>query len=196
MKTTAFIAALAVSLLALTPRTTLAQSDIEKIGQIKMVSINKLQIVANNDEYLANITVTFINNSTNAIKLKDGRFDTSLASTNSQIDAGPAVLSELVIPAARPGAGGGFFGHGTAATPGLVEQVISVDLGARNPETMEKIIKLVNLMGDTSADMNMNLKGTTQIGVQINDGWVFRGNDSYTVELKFVPTVKREVLFR
>jgi len=178
--------------LALAHHLALAQADVDKLGKVSLAAVNWLQVITTNDLYVAHVEITFQNHNTNALKLRHGNFQTRIGPESKPVEAGQASLPELEIPGAK-------IGKGRAAPPitaGTVAKRIEVILGPKNDQTVEKIVRLLNVIGDTTRDVVMGLKGTTEVGIQVADGWVFKQGDAYEVELKFKPSIKREVLFK
>jgi hypothetical protein len=56
------------------------------------------------------------------------------------------------------------------------------------------MLTLSNLMGDPAYRFTMALKGSSEVGMQVEKGWI--SQPGMLADLKFVPEIQREVLFR
>lgn len=165
-----------------------AAVDTDTIGKLDMVSINKMQMRESDSAYILDVEVTFENKGQDALKLRNGVFQTSIDTKEKdqdvKLDLGGTTVDEIVIPGAK-----------TRKTPGTVTKMVSITMGPKDSATIAKLFRLWNVLGNPSAAMVMVLKGTAEIGVQIPKGWAFEQGKSYEVELHFLPTVQRKVLF-
>jgi len=169
-------------------RPAVAAVDTETLGKIDMVSINKMQVVETENAYVLEVEITFQNKNPDAVKLRNGVFQT-LIETNEKgkdvkIDVGNTTVDEVDIAGAT-----------NKKTPGTATKQTRVMLGPKDNATMAKLLRLWNVMGNPAAPMVMVLKGTAEIGVKLPKGWVFEQGKTYEVELRFLPTVQRKVLF-
>jgi len=167
---------------------TLTAADTETMGKIDMVSLNKVQVIETETAYLLEVAITFQNKNPDAVKLRNGSFrgtiETKAKKDDVTIDIGDATMDELEIP-----------GAANRKSTGSAVKEVTIMLGPKDSETTAKMVRLWNVLGDPSAPMTLVLKGTAEVGVKLPKGWVFEQGKSYELELRFVPTVQRRVLF-
>jgi hypothetical protein len=165
-----------------------AAVDTETLGNIDMVSINKMQVTETENAYVLEVEITFQNKNPDAVKLRNGVFQTLIETKekgqDAKIDIGNTTMDEVEVP-----------GAANKKTPGTVTKQTRVMLGPKNDATVAKLLRLWNVMGNPAAPMVMVLKGTAEVGVKLPKGWVFEQGNTYEMELRFLPTVQRKVLF-
>jgi hypothetical protein len=147
-----------------------------------------MQVTEVDDTYLVEVELTFQNKNPDAVKLRNATFESVVESKEKGretcIDIGSGLVDELEIP-----------GASNKRTPGSKVKSVTIKVGPKNSETTAKVIRLWNVLGNPAASMTMVLKGKAEIGVHLPKGWIFEQGKSYEVELRFVPTVQRKVLF-
>ena len=74
--------------------------------------------------------------------------------------------------------------------------MIRFQLGPNNEETRARLVQLINVLGDPAAPMALQLQGEAEVGLKHPNGWIFERNGGYEVDLRFVPTIQRRVLFQ
>lgn len=185
-KCTSARAWVAAALIAITPA--LGAADTETMGKIDMVSLNKVQVIETENAYLLEVDITFQNKNQDAVKLRNGAFRGAIESKQQKqevkIDIGDATIDELEIP-----------GASNRKSAGTAVKGLTIMLGPKDQESTAKMVRLWNVLGDPSAPMTLILKGTAEVGVKLPKGWIFEQGKSYELELRFVPTVQRRVLF-
>jgi hypothetical protein len=181
-----------------------AEIDPAKLGKIDIVSINKMVISkvveAGNVVYKLNVDLTLQNGNVEAVKLRNGKFQTqAIAQVPKEskegkeakeyetvtLDIGEGDLAELVLP-----------GTGDKKAPRTTEAQISVTVGPMGDTTVEKMIKLWNVVGNPESLVSLGLKGTSEVGYELPRGWVIEPGRRYEVDLKFEPKLQRRVLFQ
>jgi hypothetical protein len=166
----------------------LAASDVDSVSKISIASVNKVQVIETDSEYLLQVDIAFENKNPEAIKLRNAKFHSIIESkgksTDLTIDIGDTTIDELEIP-----------GAANKKTPGQVVKTVTITLGSKNQDSVSKMIKLWNILGNPTAPMTLVLKGSSEFGTKLPNGWVFEQGKTYEVELRFVPTVQRRVLF-
>ena len=70
-----------------------------------------------------------------------------------------------------------------------------VDLGLVSDPTNAKLVQLFNAVSDPTNSVSLLLHGTSELGLKLPNGWIYEGNKRYEVDLTFVPTIQRNVLF-
>jgi hypothetical protein len=70
----------------------------------------------------------------------------------------------------------------------------SMETPARAQETLTRFVKLVNLIGEPTNQINMHFEGSGEVGVEERRGWIDQVH--LKASLRFRPQVQREVLFQ
>ena len=58
---------------------------------------------------------------------------------------------------------------------------------------VDKIIRMINIIGDPDNNLRMTIKGDSEAGLQVARGWVTEKGKKYGVELNWHPQTQREV---
>lgn len=169
--------------------------DVSTVSKLDARAVNKVQVRKCSDGYILDMDITVVNSNPQALKLRNGLFFAILETkeppktTNAEpqivlVPVGKALIEELVIP------GAGNDGAGTAV------RTISVQMGPDLEETRERLVKLINVIGDPAAPMSLDLRGEAEVGVEVARGWVFEKGRTYEVDFKVKPMVQRDVLVK
>ena len=60
----------------------------------------------------------------------------------------------------------------------------------------DKIIRMINIIGDPDNRLRMTIKGDSEVALQVNRGWVTEKGKQYGVELNWHPQTQREVFMK
>jgi len=115
-----------------------------------MVSLDKLQVIETEQSYLVEVGITFQNKNPDAVKLRNGSFRATVetrTNAGSKIDIGNASMDELEIPKAA-----------NRSTAGTVAKTVTIVLGPKDQESVTKMVKLWNVLGNPAASMTLVLK--------------------------------------
>jgi len=61
---------------------------------------------------------------------------------------------------------------------------------------INKIITMINIIGDPGNNLRMTIKGDSEVALQVNRGWVTEKGKKYGVELNWKPQTQRVVLLK
>ena len=61
---------------------------------------------------------------------------------------------------------------------------------------VDKIIRMINIIGDPNNKLRMTIKGDSEAGLQVARGWVTEKGKKYGIELNWHPQTQREVLMK
>jgi hypothetical protein len=164
-------------------QTSMAQAD---LGAVSLTAIKSMHIDSEAGRYFADVLVLIQNKSDKTIRLKDYVFDVDFKQGEEITPFGTAPLEEAVINGAT--------GEGEGSTPGQYEATLRIDIGPKGSDTMDRLLQLFNVIGDPSNTLNLILEGTGEVGTRLPNGWA--SQTGIKLELEFVPTIQREVLFK
>ena len=176
------LATIAVMLLAVCVLTNSAFAQMDKIANLDIKAIQKLQFEEQGKDLVAKNVLVFANAGDSEIKLRNANFKVSLKSGSKTIPMGEGLVEELVFPA------------GTAEEPAEPTKEMVLTVGPKNDETVSRLISLFNVIGDPASKFTMVLEGTSEVGFKAERGWIYQ--KGITVELEFQPSIQREVLFK
>jgi len=158
-----------------------AFAQMEKIGDIDIKAIKKMQFVEQGTNLMAKNVIVFSNCGDSEVKLRNCDYKVSLKTDGGTIKMGKGTFEELVLPA------------GTADAPSETTEEALLTVGPMNTETIQRLIALFNVIGDPAKKFTMVLEGTSEVGLKGKRGWIYQ--KGITVELEFQPSIQREVLF-
>ncbi len=186
MKRLILLIALAVAVL-LSGQSTFAQQD--ELAKLDMYAIKSIR-VEKKDHVMATVTVVFKNQSGHKLRLRNGDLKVIIdekkqdQKKKTSLILGDAKIEDFTIDSAKD-----------PENPCVKELDVNVDMGPTNDEkTFQRLIDLVNLMCDPSREITLTLKGKTTVGVAHPRGWVDK--HSYSFDLKWTPTIQREILLK
>ena len=152
------------------------QLDIKAIKSIHLIQIEK--------KIRAFIVVQFSNSASIAMKFKNSNFLINFQDDReADVFLGTTKPEKILFPASENG------------IDSLVEKKLEVFVGENNIDTINRLMKLFNLIGNPDSEFAMILSGTTEVGTKTKRGWLYQGQ----VEIEdfvFYPTIQREVLFK
>jgi len=157
-----------------------AQTEVPKIaGNLDIMNIKSMQIFTNAG-YVLILKATFTNKNPEALRLRNGEFDVTFDKPDGgKIDVGPTKIVDQTVP-----------GNGSALV------TLSVAVGPQSPETFNKLIQVVNIVGNPANTPHIGIQGRSEVGMQLPRGWVYEQGRKFEVDLSFTPAIQREVLFK
>jgi hypothetical protein len=178
-KSSVFLATLLLlgGLLALTGP---AQADLSKLDIVAIKSIN---ITSSGTNYMAEIVALVSNKGDQNLKLKDVNFNVKFQGQDNVLDFGNAKVDELVVPKASD-----------PQNPTTVDLKLKVKVGPKTESTVSRLVDMFNMVGNPAISPVMLLDGTAEVGREVEKGWIYQSG--IRAELKFHPSVQRQVLFK
>ena len=83
-------------------------------------------------------------------------------------------------------------GAGTPVQPSTYDTKLDILVGSNeDPETIERLIQIMNIFGDPGNAYTLTLVGDGEVGVKLANGWI---SQKLKVEYGFNPAIQREVL--
>jgi hypothetical protein len=201
MKTTQYMTLTVVAGLAFATHTTLAATDLDMLSKVDVLAIKKAQVVETTNSYFIDLDLLLQNKNTDAVKLRNGDFATTLETVEKpkevkgkakeeqedpkeiRIPVGRAAVDEIEMP-------------GSATNAGKTNKTVRVLVGDKTDDTRHTVLQLMNVLGDPTAPMTLALQGAAEVGLKLPRGWVFEHGKSYEVDLRFVPAFAREALLQ
>mgnify|MGYP000995745499 CR=1 FL=1 len=159
----------------------------EAVNALDVKAIKSMQLQEKSGKYIAEVGVIFVNKSDKESKMRKATFDVAFKSGDVSIPFGKANLDELVLPAGEKAEDG-------TVTSAEKEVTLTVTVGPKDSETFSRLVGLFNIIGNPESELTMQLNGQGELGMKVDKGWVYQQN--MAVELEFVPTIAREVLFK
>jgi hypothetical protein len=152
-----------------------------ELRKVDIVAIKRMHLRGTDAEFLANVVVIIKNDGDINLKLRNMKFDVSFGQEGNSVPFGKANVEEIIIP------------KGTEGNPGKVELNLNVKVGPKNDSTVNRLVSLFNMMANPETAPSMLLSGTAEVGTETERGWIYQSN--VKAELKFKPSLQREVLF-
>ena len=183
MKTNLARLAATLGLLIGTVLTASAEIDTTKLGRIELASVQRPEVVTAGGKYLLRIDVTFRNRNVESLKLRNATFRLAACPGQSEaaarLDVGKGWVSELILPGtgAKPGA------SGVAAVQ------LTIEVGPKTEETSDRLFELLNLLAKPDAAALVNLRCTSEVGLELPRGWAYEVGKIYEVEMGLEPQV-------
>jgi hypothetical protein len=119
------------------------------------------------------------------LRIRNGEFDVSFdRGTLPPLVLGKTIVADQIVPAKK----------GDQAGAAAME--LTIFLGPRSEETMDRLLTVYNIIGDPISNLKMVVKGKAEVGLQLPRGWVFEPGRKFEVELVFTPAVQREILLK
>ena len=175
------IATVVIALVGVMVLTQGALAQMDKIANLDIKAIKKLQFEEKGKDLVAKNVLVFSNAGDSEVKLRNAKFKVSLKTKAGTIPMGEGLVDELLLPA------------GTAEEPAELTKEMVLKVGPKDEETIQRLISLFNVIGDPATSFTMVLEGTSEVGFKAARGWIYQ--KGITVELEFQPSIQREVLF-
>jgi hypothetical protein len=158
--------------------------SLDIINHIDIKAIKSINLQKINNDFQAEVVVQFSTSAEAAVKFKQADFVITFTDGNHQkIHLGTTQPAEIIFPASKSG------------NEELIDKKLEVLVGEDNLETINRLVKLFNLIGNPNAEFAMILTGSTEIGVKAKRGWIYQGRVQLE-DFTFHPTIQREVLFK
>jgi hypothetical protein len=160
--------------------------SIEIIDKLDIKAIKSIHLRQTTDAFRADVVVQFSTTAKTAIRFQEADFSIIFKdSAEQEIPLGTTQVAELIFPASEEG------------DEKLQDEKLDVLVGQNNVETISRLIKLFNLIGDPDADFSMILSGSAKVGMQAKrGGWMSPAGKMNIEDFVFHPTIQREVLFK
>ena len=186
-----------------------AQGGIELAEKVRFAAIKSIQYQRRNSSFEAEVQIIFENSSDRAIRIRNGNFIVGVKRTKAsslwpvppetvplEEELGKGTIENIVLPAAggkantteSPAAGALSDGKNVSQT----KVIMRITLGRESEPTLERLMRVNNIMGDPDSGLRMTLRGEAEFGAQTANGWISHRN--VAVELEFKPRVTNEVL--
>jgi len=183
MKKLFIILAVTVLCLCIGGGSVFGQSDLSDKLDIKWV--NKIGMYRANGKCYLTMVVTLTNASDKAVKFRDMTFDLRFRGPRDLYVGRATRTSDIDVP---PNRGRSY--------PGEAMAELTFEAGPDSGETIDKLFKLVSLIGDPSLrPFTMYLEGKGELGAERpgGGGWVYQ---AYKGELIFEPQVQSRVFLQ
>ncbi|KHD11479.1 hypothetical protein PN36_30530 [Candidatus Thiomargarita nelsonii] len=158
--------------------------SLEVVDQLDIKAIKSIKFKQTDEEFRADVVVQFSTSAKSAIKFRNANFlITFKDDKDNEVYLGTTQSEELFFPASEDG------------TEKLKEENLAVYVGKNDLDTITRLIKIFNLIGNPESEFTMILSGTTQVGTKARRGWIYQGRVEIE-DFSFHPTIQREVLFK
>jgi hypothetical protein len=166
--------------------TCMAQTEIPKIvGNLDVYGIKKIQIKSGPNGYIMTLLATFTNANAEALRLRNGEFDVHFIGPKEKpIILGQTKVVDAIIPAQA------------SQRPGQKDVVLDVMVGPHSQATVDKLFEIINMIGDPAVSLRIDIKGKSEVGMQMPRGWVYEQGKKFEVDMSFVPAVQREFVLK
>ena len=189
--------------------TALAQGGVDLVEKVRFSAIKSIQYHRRNNSFEAEVQIIFENSSDRNIRIRNGNFTVGVKRTKAsslwpvppetvpvEEELGKGTIEQVVLPAAggkansteSPAAGPLADGKNVSQT----KVIMRITLGRESEPTLERLMRVNNILGDPDSGLRMTLRGEAEFGAQTPNGWISHKNVS--VELEFKPRVTNEVL--
>lgn len=189
--------------------TALAQGGIDLAEKVRFSAIKSIQYQRRNNSFEAEVQIIFENSSDRNIRIRNGNFTVGVKRTKAsplwpvppetvpvEEELGKGTIEQVILPAAggkansteSPAAGALSDGKNVSQT----KVAMRITLGRESEPTLERLMRVNNILGDPDSGLRMTLRGEAEFGAQTPNGWISHKNVS--VELEFKPRVTNEVL--
>ena len=148
-------------------------------NNLNIEAIKKLHIAGQGKGYQVSVTVLVTNKNPIGLRLRNGLFDIVFYSDTDDVNIGKTQIGGDDVPK-------DLLGNGKETTMDLVVNNVPV----------EKIIRMINIVGDPISTRKITLKGKSEIGLQIDRGWGLEPGRYFEVELSWEPDIQRNVLMK
>jgi hypothetical protein len=158
--------------------------SLEIVDKLDIKAIKSINLKQTDDDFRANVVVQFSTSAKAAIKFRKTDFIITFQDDKgTEVYLGTTQSEELFFPASSDG------------SEKLKEEKLDVYVGKNDLDTISRLIRLFNLIGNPDSEFTMILSGTTEVGTKARRGWIYQGRIEIE-DFSFHPTIQREVLFK
>jgi hypothetical protein len=148
-----------------------AQDVAAKFANVSIVSVDRMSLSNSGVAFWVAVDITLKNANPESIKFRRADLEVSIKSAHPDavvetVDLGPSHLLEIVIPG------------GSVTNPGTVRVTANVLLGPATDGTVVKLVQLFNAIGDPGNNVSLLLHGSSEVGVSLPNGWVFKQGET------------------
>jgi hypothetical protein len=174
--------AAAALFLILATGTCLAQVDMPKtLGNLDVYGIKEFKITSNARDYSMDLIATTTNANSEALKLRKGQFDVIFEGQDGRpLLLGGTSVEEHIMPGKA------------GKEPGQSDLSMTIGLGPQSQATVQKILQIINIIGNPGANLKISIRGKSEVGMQLPRGWVYEQGKRMEIELVFTPSMQRE----
>jgi len=160
----------------------LAFAAADVVDKLSIQKIIKMKIERTEDGiYNLKVLVCLSNKGKNTVRIRDAEVGVRLEGGGEKIKVGTTRFPEVELARADPD-----------GVPSTKDVEFTVELGGSSEETVGRMIALFNMICNPKNSPAMLLGGKGVVGIKVERGWVYQ--DGVSVDLKFVPSIQREVL--
>ena len=183
--TASLCAGIALSSLLVTSAS--AQDLAGKLGNVTIVSVDRMSLTNNGSDYVVAVDITFQNLNADPLRFRNADLNVTLKTVRADgaselVDLGLSHLGAVVLPS------------GSTNAPGTVTTTANIVMGSASDATNLKLVQLFNAVGDPGNKMALLLKGASALDLKLPNGWVGEADKRFEVDLAFKPTLQRNVL--
>lgn len=157
-------------------------------ANIELRGIRSMQFLETRDELVTNFVVIFANSNKNDIRLDNAKFDVTMTGIIPgvppriiKVNVGAGNLNDTVIPAASDSSSGG-----------TKDVMISISMGRQTEATKNKLLDMLNLLGDPQIKKTLTLRGESDFSIAVPRGWITQKRIG--VDLTYTPKLMNSVL--
>jgi len=182
---------------------------IDLAEKVRFAAIKSIQYTRRGGHFEAEVQIVFENANDRDIRLRNGVFTVGVKRTKAsplwpvppetvpvEEELGKGTIEEVILPAA----GGKGNSTETPASGALADGknvsqtrvTMRVSLGKEIEATLDRLMRVHNILGDPNSGLRMTLRGEAEFGARTPNGWISHKN--VAVELEFKPRVTNEVL--
>lgn len=165
----------------------MAQVDVPKtLGNVDVYGIKKFEIKSTVDEhnerdFTLYLAATTTNANPESLKLRNGEFEVIFQGQDGRpLLLGRTKVAEHVMSGK------------TGNQAGRDEMGMNVRLGPRDQETVQKILEIINIIGNPDAVVRILIRGKAEVGMKLPRGWVYEQGKKFEIELVFTPEKQRD----
>ena len=164
-----------------------AQDLTAKLGNVSIVSVDRMSLTNTGSAYQLAVDITFRNNNSEPIRFRNADLEVTLntlppGGTNEVLDLGLSHLDEVVLPGL------------TENHAGTITSTATIPLGSVDEATHAKLVKLFNSMSDPGNKVSLLLSGSSALDLKLPNGFVGEVGRRFEVDLTFNPSLQRKVL--
>jgi hypothetical protein len=164
-----------------------AQDLPAKLGNVSIVSLDRMSLTNNGSDYLVAVDITFQNLNAEPLRFRNADLDVTLQTvrpngTNELVNLGLSHIGAVALPS------------GSTNAPGTVSTTANIMVGPASDATNMKLVQLFNAVGDPGNKVSLLLKGASALDLKLPNGWVGETDKRFEVDLTFKPTLQRNVL--
>ncbi|MGB3975371.1 MAG: hypothetical protein WBM02_00930 [bacterium] len=162
-----------------------AFAQIEQLSKLDIKAIQKMQFIETGTSVMMKNVFVFVNKGLTDVKLRNAEFEVSLKTDDKEFYIGKGKFDELVFQAAEQ--------KEDSIVPYEFKPELEIKIGPKNDETTQKLMTLFNIIGNPDVSFTLLLKGTSEVGLKGEKGWLYQ--TGFAVEFEFKPKYQRTVLF-